>query len=134
MKRRIKVEDSQKTFLGCVGIILVACLLCGGCFVGCSVATNYEYSSGFRDGSLVKLSTKGIFFKSHEGELATDGFKARGSTESNLWEFSVSDAEIVKELTEMPTGTRLRLHYSQKLCHLPWVSSTEYFVTKVEKK
>jgi hypothetical protein len=134
MSRRIKVDDSQKTFFGCLGIILVACLCIGGCVGGCSVAQNFEYSSGFRDGTLVKLSHKGIFFKTYEGELATQGFAGKGNHESNLFEFTIWDEKLFRELEALPSGVPLRLHYSQKLWVPFWNGSTDHIIQSVEKK
>jgi len=116
------------------GLLVVLGLLCAGC-VGLG---NFEYSDGHRDGYVQKMSTKGVIWKTHEGELAMPGFgagnKKPGQPDGgNVWAFSVADPAVAEELDKLPASQPVRLHYKEHLWALPWNGSTGYFVYKVDK-
>lgn len=54
------------------------CLL----FAGCFALSNVEYSEGYREGTLQKLSNRGLIWKTWDGEVALWGFG--GSQSKNL--------------------------------------------------
>lgn len=68
---------------------------------------NFKYSSGSRTGTLVKLSTKGILFKSIEGELQM------GDQKGTLWTFSVLDKDLYKNELKLMEGMTVTLCYDQ---------------------
>lgn len=78
--------------------IYLAILLIVGC-------TGPKYSDGIRGGHLQKFSSKGVFWKTYEGELALSGLKTikivDDSRISNTFEFSVEDEGVAKELFEL---------------------------------
>lgn len=113
-----------------IGCILVMCLFCGGCSIG-YMNGGFEYSEGFREGTVQKFSHKGMMFKTYEGELAMSGDK--NPTMSNIFEFTASDPEIVKELQSLHATENVRLYYKQYMFVPPWRGSTEYFIYKIEK-
>jgi hypothetical protein len=79
-----------------IGIIVAVLLLVLG---GYFAYTQYTYSEGTRAGILLKFSTKGYVFKTHEGQLNLGGVSAQNNTIiNNFWDFSVKDAEIAKDL------------------------------------
>ncbi len=93
-------------------------------------AFNYwaVYSSGIRAGTVVKLSKKGVFFKTYEGELNT--------SETEKWAFSVEkdEDEVLKLLNEVALSKeRVSLHYVERFRIFPWRGETKYFIVKVEK-
>jgi hypothetical protein len=92
----------------------------------------YEYSTGFRDGVVQKFSLKGIWWKTHEGELAMSSFVHRGESISNLWEFTVSDPGVVAKLQMLPPRAVVRLKYKEIGFAKPWNGSTGYRITDVE--
>jgi hypothetical protein len=99
--------------LGLVGFVL-AVPACTGC--------NRGYSDGDRTGVVLKLSHKGVAFKSWEGVLDVGGFHEEKNENGppsmvrNLWLFSVTDSAIVPQIQEaMKTGQRVTLHYTQWL-------------------
>lgn len=106
-----------------IGLYLtfVVLLMFGGCY-GCM---NAVYSDGYRDGVVRKFSTRGIIFKTHEGELGLDGVA------KSVWEFAVTDPEIIKQLEAVPAGQIIRLHYKQYYFSTPWIGNA-YIVNKVE--
>jgi len=96
-----------------------------------------KYSDGVRSGVVVKISKKGVLFKTAEGQLNLQSFGAvkRDSNQlSEVFEFSVeSDADdVYKALEEVSlTGERVSLHYVQRYAGLPWKGDTKIFVEKV---
>jgi hypothetical protein len=100
-----------------------------------------SYSEGFRAGTVIKLSNKGVAFKTYEGQLnlglvLNEGDAGIASTEvSNIWQFSVlkSDTAVLRKLEEaMLNGHRAKLHYEEKYIKLPWRGETLYLVNGVE--
>lgn len=90
---------------------------------------------------MIKLSHKGVLFKTYEGQLnlgmvLNEGANGTAQTEvSNLWEFSVpqKDTATLRALeTVMLSGHRAKLHYQEKFMRLPWRGETSYWVTAVE--
>jgi hypothetical protein len=112
-----------------VGIVLLV-LLVGGYFLF------GNYSKGTRGGTIVKLSEKGIFFKTHEGQLNVGGLTGEtGSPASSLWDFSVdsSNDSLIQQLEDANlNGRRVKLYYREKFYQFSWRGDTKYFVYKVE--
>ncbi|MCE9507327.1 MAG: hypothetical protein K8R48_03285 [Alphaproteobacteria bacterium] len=109
-----------------------------GAMQSCSNDTTDPYSEGDRVGTVTKLSYKGFFNKSWEGELAMDNFKSSGEdgSTSNSFEFTVKDADtaLVRQLQEaQENGDRVKLHYKEVWNHRPRFADTDYFITKVTK-
>lgn len=120
-----------------VVLIFILCTIAGVLFY----FSTGSYSEGFRAGTVMKLSRKGVVFKTFEGQLnlgmvLSEGSEGAAHTEvSNLWEFSVlrSDSEVRKDLERvMLSGRRAKLHYEEKYMKLPWRGDTRYLVTAVE--
>lgn len=98
---------------------LLGGLLCMSIFVGCN------YSDGDRVGYLQKLSRKGWFCKTHEGELAMTTVPGVAPV---LWNFSVWNDDIARKL-DGQIGKRVVLHY-RELRYVPTTcfGETNYFV------
>lgn len=95
----------------------------------------YVYSTGYRDGFIQKISNKGYFLKTWEGELAMQGFSQGGlkaSSSGNVWMFSIIDTKIVEELTAINASQFVRIHYNEVLFPYPWEAATNNIVTKFE--
>lgn len=97
-----------------------------------------NYSDGYRAGTVIKLSRKGLVFKTYEGELNLGmGIHDAGSSVSisNVWNFSVkaSDTACIAMLdSAMLSGKRAKLHYREKFVAVPWQGDTKFLVYKVE--
>ncbi len=96
------------------------------------------YSEGVRAGTIIKLSKKGVMFKTWEGQLNIRSFGAVNSKNelSEVFEFSIESdqVQLIKTLQEVSlSGERVNLHYIERYRALPWRGSTKYFVTKVER-
>jgi hypothetical protein len=125
----------MKKFIAFLVLILLAILAVAAYFAFGS------YSEGFRAGTVIKLSNKGVAFKTYEGQLnlgmvLSEGNAGVTSTEvSNIWEFSVlkSDTAVLRQLEQaMLNGHRAKLHYEEKYMKLPWRGDTRYLVNGVE--
>ncbi|MCR9154287.1 MAG: 6-phosphogluconate dehydrogenase [Croceimicrobium sp.] len=96
------------------------------------------YSEGVRAGTVIKLSRKGVVFKTWEGQLNIQSFGAVNSSNSlsETFSFSIeSDQEkIINDLQEVSlSGERVNLHYIERYRALPWRGNTRYFITKIER-
>lgn len=111
--------------------------------VSTSVA-GVPYSQGERVGIITKLSKKGLFCKTWEGEMNFGGFKNQTTTDSegrsstamvaNIFEFSVTDPQVAADVQEaMNEGQTVGLTYDQFLIHNPCTSSTGYLITGVRQ-
>ncbi len=112
-----------------VGLLILGLLSAGGFFL----VSNYTYSKGARAGTLIKLSKKGVMFKTYEGQLNLGGFStdSQEGVSGNIWEFSVTQTELYNELQDYE-GNRVKLHYREVIRPMPWQGKTNYFVYKVE--
>lgn len=101
-----------------------------------SFFTFVPFSEGMRAGQVIKLSKKGIIFKTHEGELNSmlmPSTNNMGTMTPNVWTFSVRNNEVADQILKASsTGERLELYYKEKYFKFPWQGDTKYFVYKVQ--
>ncbi len=128
---RVK-KTARKTFR----IIIFTLLIVGGALF----AFYYwgVYDEGVRAGTVLRISKKGIVFKTHEGQLNLDTFGAlRGASPiMEAFDFSVEgdEVDILKDLEDVAlTGERVNLHYIKRYLTFPWRGDTKYFIVKVER-
>jgi hypothetical protein len=102
-----------------LGVFLLVC-------VGYFAYSQLSYSDGYRSGQLVKISRRGVVFKTHEGtlNLSPNGMMT-------AWEFSVKNGKISAELQGLE-GKAIRVHYEQRYQVFFWQGETEYIVDAVE--
>ena len=114
-------------------IIAIIVLLCLAVFLFLNYAS---FSSGYRAGVPIKVSHKGVLFKTWEGELNVGGLA--NSSEGAIpatWAFSIAadDEQVRQRLEEAVTyGKRVRVNYNEKFVKLFWKGDTKYFVYDVE--
>jgi hypothetical protein len=97
------------------------------------IGFNYEYSEGVRVGRVVKVSERGVIWKTFEVSL--------GVTQSGAyiekWDFSVDSADAGGEqlkqalLAAARSGQLVEVKYSQRIGALPWRSKTSYLAEEV---
>lgn len=93
-----------------------------------------NYSVGSRIGTVTKLSQKGVFHKSWEGELLMGGFgkDETGRTVANIWRFSITDDKIAAKVQDvMDHNKPVKLEYNQGGLRL-WSRDTSYVITGVK--
>jgi len=98
-----------------IGAFIVIFLILGAISYG---VIQYSFSHGVRSGKLVKLSKKGIFYKTYEGTLDL------GSGDQLTWQFSIHDDTLGDQLVKQ-TGKFVRLEYRELLWKL-------FFATKYD--
>lgn len=96
-----------------------------------------SYSEGARVGNVVKISKKGVMFKTWEGQLNIGAITGQdeGGIPNTTWEFSVpkSQRQVLDSIDEaIENNKRVKLHYKQKYWVLPWRGDTQYMVYRVE--
>jgi hypothetical protein len=116
-------------------VILVFIIILTGVFLFLRYA---YYSEGVRAGMVIKVSKKGVVFKTWEGQLNLQSFGATNSRNAlaEVFEFSIEkgDTAAYNTLQDVSlTGERINLHYKQKYAVLPWLGDTKYFVTKIDR-
>ncbi len=86
-------------------------------------------SDGVRSGELIKISHKGMIFKTYEGELS------QGISGAKIFTFSVmdDDKEAIQQLNDLQ-GQYVKVNYVERYKTFPWWGDTKYFVTHVEKE
>ncbi len=113
---------------------------------GCNLANGYEYSNGMRTGMINKVSRKGLFWKTYEGQMAgqmaLEGIVSGGqSMGANVWDFSIDDqarnGEDIDGLTKvlqenLEAGNKVKVKYREVLWGWPWRGSTEHYIQSVE--
>lgn len=130
-RNRSFLSFELKLFLCCVLFLLLAFSIIA--FIKIK-GVMPDYSDGIRTGKIIKLSQKGIIFKSYEGTLALGGTiqSGDGGYIANQWNFSVSDPAIVKQLEEISSkNVVVTLQYNQYLIK-PIKYETDYIVKSVK--
>ncbi len=96
------------------------------------------YEEGVMAGKVLRISKKGVIFKTYEGKLNLETFGAlKGASPiAESFDFSVegSNKELIKQLEEVAlSGERVNLHYKKRFTTFFWRGNTKYFATKIER-
>ncbi len=85
------------------------------------------FSEGYRAGELIKISHKGIIFKTWEGEIS------QGVSEAQIFKFSIEDdeKEVIEALKDLQ-GHQVKLTYKERFATFPWLGDTKYYITHIE--
>lgn len=109
--------------------VIAVCVGLAGCL---------DYSDGDRIGTVVKLSKKGFFCKTWEGQMYLGGLKKHTNSDgntsmvANTWDFTVEDASYVPALQKaLETGTPIKVRYNQEFATFCRSDSENYFITGV---
>jgi len=92
----------------------------------------YTYSEGLRVGLLQKFSTKGIFFKTYEGEMILSSVVSSKDVAiaSEKFYFTVINKAIVRQFDTLQ-GENIIVHYRQKKGAVFWRGDSQYLVDSV---
>ena len=84
------------------------------------------YSEGTRSGELIKVTNKGVVFKTWEGEIS------QGISGAQIFSFSVldKDKQIIEDLKSYQ-GKYVKLSYVERYSSFVFWGDTKYFVTDV---
>lgn len=96
------------------------------------------YEKGVMAGKVLRVTEKGMLFKTHEGKLSLESFGAlKGvSPVAETFDFSVESdqVEVIQQLADVAlSGERVNLFFIKRYMRFPWRGDTKYFVTKVER-
>jgi hypothetical protein len=96
------------------------------------------YESGVMAGKILRISEKGVAFKTYEGKINLETFGAlKGASPiAESFDFSVekSENDLIKELEEVAlSGERVNLYFVKRYAAFPWRGDTKYFATRVER-
>ena len=87
------------------------------------------YSEGVRSGELIKISNKGIAFKTWEGEIS------QGISGAQIFKFSVEDnkEDVIEELQQLQ-GRYVKVTYIERFGSFFWLGDTKYFIKEVSEE
>ncbi|MCE7864537.1 MAG: 6-phosphogluconate dehydrogenase [Bacteroidetes bacterium CHB5] len=96
------------------------------------------YEKGTMAGKVLRITEKGVVFKTYEGKISLESFGAlKGvSPVAETFDFSIESdqTEVINQLQEVAlSGERVNLHFVKRYVRFPWRGDTKYFVEKVER-
>jgi hypothetical protein len=96
------------------------------------------YEEGVMSGKILRVSQKGVVFKTYEGKINLETFGAlKGASPiAESFDFSIerSDKELIDQLEQVSlSGERVNLHFKKRYAAFPWRGDTKYFATQVER-
>lgn len=96
------------------------------------------YEEGVMAGKVLRVTQKGVVFKTYEGKLNLETFGAlKGASPiAESFDFSVekSQTDVINQLEEVSlSGERVNLHFVKRFMRFFWRGDTKYFVIKVER-
>ncbi len=97
------------------------------------------YERGVMAGKVLRVTEKGMVFKTYEGKLNLESFGAlKGASPiAETFDFSVESdkTEVIQQLQEVSlSGERVNLHFVKRYAQFPWRGETKYFIEKVERE
>jgi hypothetical protein len=80
------------------------------------------FSEGYRSGELIKISHKGVIFKTWEGELS------QGIAGAQIFRFSIldSDQKIIDQMKDLQ-GEYVKVTYVERYKTFPWWGDTIFY-------
>lgn len=96
------------------------------------------YERGVMAGKVLRISEKGMVFKTYEGKITLESFGALKGTNpiAETFDFSVEpdEKDLINNLESVSlSGERVNLHFVKRYARFPWRGDTRYFVTRVER-
>ncbi len=95
----------------------------------------YTYSSGYRAGTLQKFSSKGMIFKTYEGEMILSSITSSREVvlASEKFHFTMVNHDLIRQFDTLQ-GEMVIVHYMQKNGALFWRGDSEYLVDSIRLK
>ncbi len=96
------------------------------------------YERGVMAGKVLRVTQKGMLFKTYEGKLNLETFGALKGTSpiAESFDFSVESdqQEVIKQLEQVAlSGERVNLHFIKRYATFAWRGDTKYFIEQVER-
>ncbi len=126
MEKFKKIVKRMVWTVAIIGIIIFSYLYWG------------TYERGSMAGKILRISEKGMIFKTMEGKINLETFGAlKGvSPIAESFDFSIEkdQQELLNQLQEAAlTGERVNLHFVKRYMAFPWRGDTKYFAISVER-
>lgn len=131
------VKKTARTTMKIIKRILVIALILG---LGVLAFMYWGvYERGVMAGKVLRVTEKGMVFKTYEGKISLESFGAlKGvSPVAETFDFSVESdqAEVIDQLQKVSlSGERVNLHFVKRYMKFPWRGDTSYFIEKVERE
>jgi hypothetical protein len=95
----------------------------------------YTYSEGYRAGLLQKFSSKGMLFKTYEGEMILSSVSSTSDVAlaSEKFLFTLTNKSLIRQFDTLQ-GERVIVHYRQKNGTIFWRGDSPYLVDSVKVK
>lgn len=130
------IQKTTRTTVKFVKRVLIIALLLGIatlCFLYWGV-----YEEGVMAGKVLRVTEKGMLFKTHEGKISLDSFGALKGVSPifETFDFSIEgdQTEVLQKLQEVSlSGERVNLYFVKRYMAFPWRGDTKYFIEKVER-
>lgn len=129
--QRVKRTGKKVLRIIIISVVLILAIAFGIAYWG-------VYEDGVMAGKILRVSEKGMMFKTYEGKINLETFGALrdASPIAESFDFSVekSDQALINELKQVSlTGERVNLYFVKRYMRFPWRGDTKYFATKVER-
>jgi hypothetical protein len=95
----------------------------------------FTYSEGYRAGLLQKFSSKGMIFKTYEGEMILSSVSSTRDVAlaSEKFLFTLTNKSLVRQFDTLQ-GSMVIVHYRQKNGTIFWRGDSQYLVDSVKIK
>lgn len=128
---RLKRRTKKVVKIGFISLLVIALAVCAFLYWA-------TYEEGVMAGKVLRISEKGMVFKTYEGKINLETFGAlRGASPiAESFDFSVykGEQELIEELRRVSlSGERVNLYFEKHYLTFPWRGDTKYFVTRVER-
>lgn len=96
------------------------------------------YEKGVMAGKVLRVTEKGVIFKTYEGKISLDSYGAlKGvSPIAETFDFSIESDQtaLIQQLSDVAlSGERVNLTFVKRYMRFPWRGDTKYFVTQLER-
>jgi hypothetical protein len=137
MEQESFIKKTARTTMKIVKRILLIALVLGIATLAFLYFGVYE--RGVMAGKVLRITEKGMVFKTYEGKLNLESFGALkgASPVAETFDFSVESdqTEVIKQLEEVSlSGERVNLHFVKRYALFPWRGDTKYFIESVERE
>ncbi|MCB0491745.1 MAG: hypothetical protein KDC93_04940 [Cyclobacteriaceae bacterium] len=136
MEQENFLQKAGRTTKKLVKRILLIALILGLAVLSFAYWGTYE--KGVMAGKVLRVTEKGVLFKTYEGKISLDSYGAlKGvSPIAETFDFSIESdqTELIQKLSDVAlSGERVNLTFVKRYMRFPWRGDTKYFVTQVER-
>jgi hypothetical protein len=128
----VNKNSPMRLFITIAALSLVAVCL-AVFFPGCGE----NYSEGERTGVVTKLSKKGLFYKTWEGEMNVGGMRAdvNGNLSANIFEFTINDDAILTQVQDAQRANKtVTLLYKQWFAKPNFKTDSGYIIRGIKQE